>query len=98
VFVSTKILKPTELYHKLYLWNQANIDEIKLKFASLGKEFTEHHTTDMPVEDLWESLCSILKLVLDEFVPSKMTKGTSKKPWINRKVRQLWRRNRNSTT
>ena len=62
VSVSTKILKPTELHHKLYLWNWANIDEMRLKFASLDREFTEHHTIDMPVEDLWESLCSILKL------------------------------------
>jgi len=59
VSVSTKIPKPTELHHKLYLWNWANIDEMRFKFASLGKEFTKHHTTDMPVEDLWESLCSI---------------------------------------
>jgi len=62
------------------------------KFASFGRKFAEHHTTGIPVEDLWESLCRICKLVLDEFVPSKMTKGTSKKPWINRKVRQLWRK------
>jgi len=52
VSVSTKIPKPTELHRKLYLWNWANIDEMRLKFASLGREFTEHHTTDMPVEDI----------------------------------------------
>jgi len=69
------------------------------KFTSLGRKFTKHHTTDMPVEDLWESLCGILKLVLDEFVLSKMTKGTSKKPWINRKkLDNYGERNRNSTT
>ena len=92
VVICTKIPKPVSSDHKLYLWNRANFDEMRSKFADISQEFFNQHTVDTPIEDLWNSLCSLLKSVLDEFVPSKIITGVLKKPWINRMIKQLLRR------
>ena len=65
---------------------------MRSKFANVSQEFFNQHAVDTPIEDLWNSLCSLLKSVLDEFVPSKIITGVSKKPWINRTIKQLRRR------
>ena len=78
VVICTKIPKPVSFDCKLYLWNRANFDEMRSKFADVSQEFFNQHTVDTPIEDLWHSLCSLLKSVLDEFVPSKIITGVSK--------------------
>ena len=92
VSLLAKIPKLCQPRRKTYLWNRANLGDMKHKFANLSEEFTNRYTVDTPVEDLWNSLCDILRSVLDEFVPSKLLSGSSKKPWINRIVKQLRRR------
>ena len=92
VVICTKIPKPVLSDRKLYLWNRANFDETRSKFSDISQEFFNQHTVDTPIEDLWHSLCSLLKFVLDEFVPSKIITGVSKKPWINRTIKQLRQR------
>ena len=79
----------------MYLWNRANFDEMRAKFTNLSRDFFDHFTIDTPIEDTWDSLCNLLKTVLNEFVPSKITTGKPKKPWINRKIKQLRRRKQN---
>ena len=88
----TKIPKLHQPHRKAYLWNRANLDDMKHKFISLSEEFMHQHTIDTPVKDLWNSLCEILTSVLNEFVPSKLISGVPKKPWINRAVKQLRQR------
>ena len=68
---------------------------MRSKFTFLSRDFFNHHTIDTPIEDMWDSLCNFLRSILDEFVPSKMITGTPKKPWINRKVKQLRQRKQN---
>jgi len=92
VSVSCKVMKSLRTDRKLYLWNRANFDEIRLKFSTLISSFIEESSIDTPVEDLWTSLCTNLKLVLDEMVPSKMVSGACNKPWINRTIKQIRRR------
>jgi len=92
VSICTRVLKPIETCRKLYLWNRANFDEMRAKFTNLSRDFIDHFSINTPIEDMWDCLCNLLKTVLDEFVPFKMTTGTPKKPWINRKIRQLRRR------
>ena len=83
---------PVKPHRKVYLWNRVNFDEVRSKFTNLSQEFINHHTIDTPIEDLWNSICHIPKSVLNECVPSKIITGTPKKPWKNRKVKQLRRR------
>ena len=92
VSIHIKSPMPVKPHRKVYLWNRVNFDEVRSKFTNLSQEFINHHTIDTPIEDLWNSLCHILKSVLNECVPSKIITGTPKKPWINRKVKQLHRR------
>ena len=74
------------------MWNQADFDQIRHEFSTLSNSFIENYSVDTPVENLWISLHDNLKLILDEFVPSKMVSGICKKPWINRSIKQLRRR------
>ena len=95
VSICTSVFKPIQTCRKLYLWNRANFDEMRAKFTNLSRDFFDHFTIDTPIEDTWDSLCNLLKTVLNEFVPSKITTGKPKKPWINRKIKQLRRRKQN---
>ena len=80
------------MQHRVYMWNQADFDQIHHKFSTLSNSFIENYSVDTPVENLWISLRDNLKLILDEFVPSKMVSGICKKPWINKSIKQLRRR------
>ena len=80
VSLLTKIPELHQPHRKAYLWNRANLDDMKHKFINVSEEFVHQHIIDTPVKDLWNSLCEILASVLNEFVPSKLISGTSKKP------------------
>ena len=90
--ICCKIRKSPGTQHRLYMWNQADFDQIRHEFSTLSNSFIENYSVDTPVENLWISLRDNLKLILDEFVPSKMVSGICKKPWINRSIKQLRRR------
>ena len=92
VSICCKPIRSSKAEHKLYLWNRVNFDEVRRKFSILSSDYIENFSTDTPVEELWNSLCNNLKLVLDELVPSKIVSGNRNKPWINRAIKQLRRR------
>ena len=76
--------------HSLIVNYTSGIEQALMKWdLSLSEESFNHYTIDTPVEDLWHSLCNLLKSVL---FPSKMITGAPKKPWINRRIKQLRRR------
>jgi len=48
---------------------------MRAKFTNLSRDFFDHFTIETPMEDTWDSLCNLLKTVLNEFFPSKITTG-----------------------
>ena len=75
VSIHIKSPKPVQSHHKVYFWNRVNL---RSKFNELSQQFISLHTTDTPIQVLWDSLCHILKSVLNECVPSKITTGNFK--------------------
>ena len=71
---------------------------MRSKFADVRKDFFNQHTVDTPIEDLWNSLCSLLKSVLDEFVPSKIITGVSKNHGLTERLNNYDGENRDSIT
>ena len=47
-----KIPKFCQPHRKTYLWNRANLDDMKHKFTNLREEFIYQYTIDTPVENL----------------------------------------------
>ena len=78
--------------HKCYLWNRANIGEMREILSNFSMWLCDHYSVDTSVDFLWSSIQTKLIDLLDEYVPSKMVAYNNRQPWINRYIKQLSRR------
>jgi len=88
-----EITYPKSTGHKVYLWNQADLQEMKHNMLEFSSKFLQDHSIETPVESLvHDQLLSLL----NTFVPSKIEHNNSHKPWINRNIKRLRRRKQNA--
>ena len=79
--------KPTP--RRIYLWNQANFDEIRNDFEQFSSYFVSNNSTDTDVESLWSTFKEKCTLVLMTKIPSKLTSTKCHQPWINKFIKRL---------
>ena len=82
--------KPTR--RLIYLWKQANINEMKKELTEYSKTFYEKFTTSSSINEMWLDFKHKCIETLAKHVPSKMTTTRFNQPWIDRNTRRLSRR------
>lgn len=82
--------------YKMYLWNRANVEDMKYCMSNFMTEFCHSYTIESPVELLWSSISGKLLYLLDTFVPSKHSPTNTSQPWITRSIKQLRRQKQRS--
>ena len=82
--------KPTR--RLLYLWKQANINEMKKELTEYSTTFYEKFTTSSSINEMWLDFKHNCIETLAKHVPSKMTTTRFNQPWIDRNTRRLSRR------
>ena len=82
--------KPTR--RLIYLWKQANINEMKKELTEYSKTFYEKFTTSSSINEMWLDFKHKCIETLTKHVPSKMTTTRFNQPWIDRNTRRLSRR------
>ena len=83
---------PSKSY-KVYLWDSANLSELKKNMCNFTGEFCDQFCDETSVEILWTCLRDKLLFLLDKFVPSKLkNNNNNRQPWVNRHIKQLRRR------
>ncbi|XP_038064967.1 uncharacterized protein LOC119735343 [Patiria miniata] len=92
VFVDTDI-KPKRqrpVRRKIYLWNKADMQQIRCEGNKMKDEFVTKFDASSPVSEMWDTIELKLSKILD-LVPSKFTSSRFNQPWITRKIKQLSR-------
>ena len=75
----------------IYLWSQADFQDIRNRISLLCEEFISSYSTSTPIEILWINFTSICNTCLD-LIPIKLCSHNSKQPWINIHIKRLSRR------
>ena len=93
VFVEAKVLVPRKKLSqtKIYLWKQADLDNMDLKVKAFSPSFTSEYTADTGINTLWSSFKTFCSEAIDSFVPLKMFSSRFHQPWINNKTKRLSR-------
>ena len=76
---------------KIYIWRQANFDDIRYDFNQFSSSFVANNSTDTDVECLWSSFKEKCNSVLATKIPFKLTSTKFHQPWINKSIKQLTR-------
>ena len=91
VFIDTDIVakrqKPVK--RKIYLWKNANMDNLKADTTSFSSDFILNHTVNSPVDSLWEKFKSTMTSLMRKHIPSKLTSTRFHQPWITSSVKRL---------
>ena len=75
----------------IYLWSQADLQNVKNRTGSLCEEFVSSYSSSIPVEILWNNFVRICDTCLD-LVPTKLSSSSFKQPWITTHIKRLSRR------
>ena len=75
----------------IYLWSQADLQNVKNRTGSLCEEFVSSYSSSIPVEILWNNFVRICNTCLD-LVPTKLSSSSFKQPWITTHIKRLSRR------
>ena len=59
-------------------------------------DFTNTHTIETPIKELWSKLRNKLLDAMNTYVPSKIKSSSIRQPWINRTLKQLRRHKQQS--
>ncbi|XP_072042006.1 uncharacterized protein [Amphiura filiformis] len=87
--VTPKRRKPVP--HKIFLWKNANIDNMKEECLVFQNQFTTKYTTSSPIQPMWADIKTCLLNILDRGVPSKVATTRYNQPWITKQVKRLTR-------
>lgn len=82
--------KPTR--RLIYLWKQANINEMKKELTEYSKTCYGKFTISSSINEMWLDFKHNCIETLTKYVPSKMTTTRFNQPWIDRNIRRLYRR------
>ena len=81
-----KLDKPVK--RKIYLWNKANIIELRKEVNTEINRFIRDNNINTPINDLWNILSDMINKLQDKYVPSRMTTTRYSQPWITRECKQ----------
>jgi len=81
-----KLDKPVK--RKIYLWNKANIIELRKEVNTEINRFIRDNNINTPINDLWNILSDMINKLQDKYVPSRMITKRYSQPWITRECKQ----------
>jgi len=73
------------------MYDRANLNVLKEELHTL-LTINDAEILKENVEQLWSKFKASITLVVDKYIPHKLTKKRSGLPWINRKIRKLIRK------
>ena len=77
---------------KVYLYNKADITELKAEVLGISSNFKEKELSNTNVNDLWIELRDRLKSAVDTHVPSKVVRKRTFTPWITKTIKRWLKR------
>ena len=78
-------IKPKPTRHNISLWKKPNIYKIQKDLIVFGENFRDQ--TFDSIESMWNHFKTAVKRIIDQMVPTKMTRARHAHPWMNTKVR-----------
>ena len=87
--VTATITRAKPICRKVFLWSKSNLTEIKAEATRLTTSILHSNSTDCPVEEIWQTLKTSLKSLVNKHVPSKMTSTRHNQPWVNTNIKRL---------
>ena len=84
--IACNLIKPKPTRHKISLWKKANIYKIQENLIVFGENFRDQ--TYDSIESMWNHFKTAVKRIIDQSVPTKMTRARHTHPWMNTKVRR----------
>jgi hypothetical protein len=79
-------IKPKPTRHKISLWKKANIYKIQEDLIVFVENFRDQ--TFDSIESMWNHFKTAVKRIIDQRVPTKMTRARHTHQWMNTKVRR----------
>ena len=94
VATETMTLRQPSKSHKIYLWNNVNLSDMRDNMNNFTEEFCHQYTVETSVENLWVCLRNKLHDLLKHFVPHKNLRNNHQQPWITYDIKHFRRRKR----
>ena len=78
VLISTRLrpAKSKPAKRKILLWKRADMASVRARIDELTQEFHEAHTTETPIQDIWDAFSLSMKRLMKDHIPSKWTSST----------------------
>ncbi len=73
---------------KVYIYRKADYETMKQDTQTFVKDFVER-TENKSIDDLYNELINKIQQLLDNHIPSKMTKKKPKTPWMSDRTKRL---------
>jgi len=89
IYLAAKIQIPTR--RTIYLWHKADFTEIRQYITEFNLSFLNSFSTSSDVNLLWETVRDMCYRCL-QMIPSKLSTGRYRKPWITTTTRRLVRK------
>jgi hypothetical protein len=76
---------------RCYIYSKANWDKLHEDLTKLSPTIINMHHTGPSVQNIWDIYKTELFEYLDKHIPSKLIRSTSHLPWINHKIRKMFK-------
>jgi len=86
VLLDIKPPKPKPARRKIYLWKKADIFKTKQDLQEYANHFLNKKFTN--IESMWEDFKHEIHKIINNRVPTKLTKPRNTHPWMNTKIRK----------
>ena len=74
--------------YNVYLWRHVYLQDMNDDMLNFSSVFTNIHTIETPIEELWSKLRNKLLDIINAYVPSKIKSSSIRHPWINHTLRE----------
>ncbi|CAG2232024.1 unnamed protein product [Mytilus edulis] len=79
--------------HKIYLWKKVDIKKIKDITSHFISELLSQANENLNIDQIWNKFKEGSNKIIDDNVPSKITKSKYTNPWANRDIDHLCKKN-----
>lgn len=80
--------------HKIYLWKKADLNQMKSVTNNLVTDLLSEKNINYSINEWWSKLKTGINKIIEDNVPSKMTKNKYTNPWANSDVDKLCKKQR----
>ncbi|CAC5371135.1 unnamed protein product [Mytilus coruscus] len=77
---------------KYYIYSKAKWEDLHKDLTILSTNITEMYHTGATVQELWDKFKTDLYSNLDNHIPSKLIRSKTSLPWINHKIRKMFKK------